>query len=414
MNRLSCLLVVPALLLCLLPGCRPDNDDEDENSVEITPAVAVPHPEPATDPALTPVIARDDTRVHMVYAQRTAGGIHDLMYTNRIGAGSWTAPAPLFPSSAVDSRNPHLFLDHDGTLHVVWEEGTSPNRDIYYVTRTAAGAITQAVNLTSSVADEANPRIHVDSTGRVHVVWTGISSGPPVTTAIFYTRTSGSLFLTPVVLPKANGDQDADLPDITTDAGNRVYVVWSEQNGPARNIRMVRSDDNGQNFGGIGNGFAASGSVDMTHARVKGGTDGEVFLCFIGQDSQGERALMVSYTRTGGTFAAPGQLDSSNTNGIRDPVLSAHKRAEGKYTVAIAYNDGSASGGNILVRASRDNGATYPGKSVNLSQGNTQPSTNRRPAVTINGSEVTVAWEGEPQGGGVARIWCSLNSYSLP
>lgn len=403
------------LLTLALVACQPDDDDDDElKPIDITQGVAIPQPAAPTSQAIEPAIAYDGTRTHMVYCQYDGATRHDLMYTQRVGAGSFTAPAPVFAGSTADSRNPHVFLDGVGTLHIVWVEGTSPNREIYYATRTAGGTLTTPTNLTNTAEDETNPRVHVDGTGRIHVVWEGSTTPPNPTTAIFYRRTSGSIFLSAVTLPKAMGNMPAEMPDICTDQGNRIYVVWAESDGTSRNIRMVRSDDNGANFGGVGNGLAASGSVDMTQPRVEGGLDGEIFLLFVGQALNGDRALFATFTRTGGTFATPGQLITSQTGGIRDPEIAVYRRADDNFTVMAVCNDGGVGGGNILVKSSHDNAANWPGDPVNLSQGNSQPSTNQRPVLDLDDNELVVTWFAQPQGGGTVTTWTTVNDYKLP
>lgn len=416
-TRWSALSMTLALLL-VLAACNHDDDDADEvKPIEFTVGIAASVPETPTNPAIEPAVAYDGTRLHMVYCQHDGAGLHNLMYVARVGAGSFSAPAPVFPASAADSRNPHVHLDGAGTLHIVWEEGTSPNRDIYYSTINASGSIATASNLSNTVGqDEASARVHVDGTGRVHVVWEGATPPPTPSSSIFYRRTQGSVFLAVDVLPKAEGgNQPAQMPDITTDAGDRVFVIWSEQNGPARSLRMVRSDDNGANFGTPPDRHhVLSGSVDMTWPRIVGGNDGEVFLCFTGQDAQGERGVFASFTRTGFSMAQPGQLASSETGGLRDPAIAAYRRDNGAHTVMIAWSDGGPSGGSIAIHASHDSGRTYPEGATNLSQGNTQPATNLRPAIAMDDNELLAAWQAQPQGGGTMRVWASNTSYKLP
>jgi hypothetical protein len=414
--KLERILMLGALALALLiTGCAEESEEDEEvKPVDITVGVAIGEPDTPTDPAIEPAVAYDSTRIHLVYCQDDGTGVHDIVYTQRLGGGSFTTPAPVFPGSAGDSRNPHVFLDASGTLHMVWEEGTSPNREIYYATRDSGGTLSTPSNLSSNTEDDADPRVHVDSGGKIHVVWTGSTAPPNPTTSIFYRRTQGTLFLATVELPKVPSlQQPAETPDITTDPGNRVYVVWAESDGSSRNIRMVRSDDGGQNFGSVSD-YAVSGGVDMTTPRIEAGLDGEIFLAFTGQDTGGDRALYATFTRTGGTFVSPGILLTSDTGGIRDPEIGVFRRPDDNFTVMIVCNDGPTAGGNIVGFASHDNGENYPGDPVNFSQGNTQPATNKFPVVALDDNEVIVSWQAEPQGGGVVRTWTSSNDYSLP
>lgn len=412
LNRWLLLALTAALLVT---SCAPEEDEEAEvKPITVTPGLAVAEPAASADAAIDPAVAYDGTRVHMVYSQWDGVSQYNLMYTQRIGAGNFTTPASIYPASTGDSLNADVFLDSVGTLHVVWAEGTSPNREIFYATRTSGGTITTPQALTTTSEDETNPRVHLDSTGRVHVVWEGSTAPPNPTTSIFYRRTQGSVFLSAVVLPKGSGNQPAEMADLCTDQGDRIYVVWSEYNGSSRDIRMVRSDDNGQNFGGVGSGFAATGGVDMTQPRVQGGLDGEVFLVFVGLAVNGDRALFATYTRTGGTFASPGQLLTSATGGIRDPELASYRRPDDNFTLVVTCNDAGVTGGNIVVKTSHDNGENWPGDPVNLSQGNTQPSTNVTPVVALDDNEIIACWVGQPSGGGVVRTWTSSSDYTLP
>lgn len=416
MNRDKLTLLIVLCLALTMAACAEDDDDDDAlQPIDITPGVAISEPDTPTDAAVEPAVAYDGTHIHLVYCQDDGTGIHDIVYTRRLGGGGFSSPADVFPASSSDSRNPHVHLEDDGTLHIVWVEGTSPNGEIYYATRSSGGTISAPANMTNSAEDETNPRVHVDSTGRVHIVWEGATPAPNSSQAVFYRRTQGAVFLAAEILPKADGGQPAEMPDITTDQGDRIYVVWSELNGSARNIRLVRSDDNGANFGSVGGSdFAASGGVDMTEARVAGGLDGEVWLTFIGEDSQAERGLFATFTRTGGTMAQPGILATSNTGGLRDPELAVFRRDDDEFTVVIVVNDGGTNGGSILGFASHDNGETYPGDPANFSQGNSRPATNRKPVVDLDDNELIVAWQGEPQGGGIVRTWSSNSDYSLP
>jgi hypothetical protein len=191
-------------------------------------------------------------------------------------------------------------------------------------------------------------------------------------------------------------------------------VVWSEYNGNVRNVRMVRSDDNGMTFGSVGNGFAVSGNVDMTQPRLAAAREGEVFLTFIGTDSQGERGVLFTWTRTGGTFRLPNQLASSRTGGLRDPVVVARGEGDSAPLVMVLWQDGTATGGNVLAWASPNGGERFPGEPVDLSAGNTQPAGNRRPVAALGDGVLVCCWEGQPPGGGVQRVWSSNSPYVAP
>lgn len=404
------------LLLCaplLLVACN-DEDDDDEplEPVTVTTGTALAEPTTPTNNAIEPANAYDGSRVHLVYCQDDGTGTYVLKYTQRLGGGVYLAPADVFPTSTVDSRKPHITLDDNLTLHMVWTEGTVTSRDVYYATRSPAGTISAATNLTSAVTEDVvNPRVAVDSTGRVFVCWQAIGT----TSVIQYTRTLSSSWTTPVILPASPTGVSGETPDICVDGGDLVYVFWSEDDGSSRNIRMMRSDDGGFNFGIVsGRELVVSGSVDMSEPRVASGAVGEVFLTFIGLDSSGGRAVFASKTSTGGQFTDPVVLQNDSAGGIRQPSIASAEQSDGTYVVMITYNDGGSGGGNILLRASSDSGLNYPGDPINLSQNDTLPAGNTAPAVAMDDNEVIVCWQGQPPAGGVQHTFTTNNSYQVP
>jgi len=406
---------VPVLAL-LAAGCGEGDGDSDElMPLEITQGIALGEPASPADPAIEPAVAYDGTRVHIVYCQSDSTATHDVMYVQRVGAGPFSAPAPLYPASAGDSRRPSVALDASGTLHTVWVEGTLPGRDIWYVTRNALGVLSTPANVSNTGGqDENNPRVHVDVSGRVHIVWEGSTLPPNPTSAVFYTRTVGSVLAAPQLLPFANGGFSAEMPDVGTDENQHVYVVWAENMGSNRNIRMMRSDNNGLSFGNIGDGIIVAGTADKTEPRITCGVLGEVILTFIAQDAGGERGLFTALTRTGGTFSQAAMLFFSASGGVRNSSIASFAQADGARVVTVAFNDGPVAGGNILVRTSRDGGVNWPGDPVDLSQGNTQPASNRMPCVAMDDNEIVLSWVAQPTGGGVARTFTSANSFTLP
>ncbi len=400
-------LFVPFLLLA---ACGPEEDGDEPGGPAIEVTINAPTAEPSapTNAAIEPAVAYDSSRIHLVYAQTDGLGSHDIVYNSAIVGGPFGTPATILASAGADSRNPQCALDSTGTLHIVWEEGNAPNRDIHYATRTSGGTITPA-NLTNTAgSDESSPRIHIDPSNRVHVVW---ESGG----AVLYRRKTTS-FTTAITLPHVTGGSTAQSPDVCTDLGERVYVTWSEQIAANRNLRILRSDDNGSNFGEVSvDGLAQRGTVTMTEPRIKGGLDGEVFMAFIGQDTGGDRAVFSCRSGTGGaSFSSPKQLYNSSTGGIRQPSLAVFRRPDDNFTVMIAFSDGTLVGGNVLLFASRDNNFHFLGGPHKLSETFCQANTCTLPAIALDTDDCVAVWMGQPAAGGVVRTFSQVNKYELP
>jgi hypothetical protein len=411
MNRIP--LLASLVMLCLVAFACTEEDEEVDAGIDITVGAALDEPASPSNSAVEPCVFFDGTRVHLVYCQDDGAGVHELMYTYRAGSGSYAVPAAVYAASTAGARRPHMCMDSTGTLHVVWEEGASGNRDIFYTTISPGGSISGAANMTNTTEDEANPRVVVDGADRVHVVWEGATPSPSSTSAIFYARKPGSVFLSPVTLPNVNSNQGVEAPDIAVDEGDHLYVVWAELNGSDRNIRLVRSDDNGASFGSSGSGFAVSGNEDMTQPRIAAGREGELFLCFIGDDGD-KRTLWATFTRSGYGMSEPIDLSNNESGNLYEPCIAAYEQDDSDArTVIVAWNSGNAYGGNIRLKASPDSGDSYSGTNVQVSEGNTQNSSNHRPVISMHEKEFVVAWDGQPVGGGVVRTWTSSCEYEL-
>ncbi len=408
---LRCLsLLFAGALAVTATACAPDEEAEEPGGPAITVTIAAPTAEPLApvNTAGEPAIAYDSSRIHLVYSQSDALGSYDIMYTSALVGGPYAAPAVVLASPGADSRKPQCSLDSIATLHMVWEEGNAPNREIFYATRTSGGTITTS-NLTNSAGiDESSPRIHVDSANRIHVIW---ESGG----AVLYRRKTVS-FSTAITLPHVSGGSNAESPDVCTDVGDRVYAMWSEGVAGRRNLRIMRSDDNGANFGEVSvDGLALRGSVIMTEPRIKGGTDGDVYVAFNGQDASGDRAIFHAFTRNGGgSFSTPASLYTSTTGGIRQAGLGVFLRGDGNYTVMVAINDGTLLGGNVLLFCSRDNGEHFVGGPHELSKTACQAGTCSVPVLALDVDDCIAAWMGQPAAGGVVRTFSQINKYALP
>lgn len=402
------LLLLPLTVLLAACGAPEEEGEPGGPAIEVTISAPTAEPTSPVNAAIEPALAYDSTRIHMVYAQTDGVGSHDIVYNSALVGGPFTTPASILVSAGADSRNPQCAFDSTGTLHIVWEEGNAPTRDIFYATRTSGGTITSANLTNTGAADESSPRIHIDPSNRVHIVW---ESGG----AVLYRRKTTS-FGTAITLPHVSGGSTAQSPDVTTDAGERVYVIWSEQIAANRNLRILRSDDNGTNFGEVSSdGLAQRGSVIMTDPRIKGGLDGEVFMVFVGQDTGGDRAIFECRTGTGGAgFSGTQQLYTSTTGGIRSPSLAVFRRSDDNFNIMVAINDGTLTGGNVLLFCSRDNGFHFLGGPHKLSETFCQAGTCTLPVISLDDDDCVAVWMGQPAAGGVVRTFAQINKYTLP
>ena len=176
----------------------------------------------------------------------------------------WGEAGSLF-SSMADSRSPATAMAPDGTLHVLWEEGTDiyhsyrrdgfwflPERvatgerpsivvdkegtphaifsnefggnwEIYYVTwRYETWSLPRNISHTSGIS--GNPRLAMAPDGTLHAAWADTTPGYSV---IYYARRLGNYWVNNRI-PSARGG----APTLVVDARERIHVAWQDQDTP--------------------------------------------------------------------------------------------------------------------------------------------------------------------------------------
>jgi hypothetical protein len=123
--------------------------------------------------------------IHVVWNDNTPGNyeIYHKKSTNR--GDTWTATKRITWTSGT-SWLPAIALDPSGDLHVVWQDFTPGKAEIYYKKSTDGGdtwSTTQRITWTSD--DSYRPAMAVDSSGNLHVVW---QDETPGNTEIYYKK----------------------------------------------------------------------------------------------------------------------------------------------------------------------------------------------------------------------------------
>ena len=122
----------------------------------------------------------------------------------------------------------------------------------------------------------------------IHLTW---QDGREGAYEIYYSRAvSGEAFVAPVNLSRSTGA--SDLPRILVD-GSSVFIVWSDNQGGAYQVMMVRSDDSGETFS---DAIRLSDGDESTGPPRLAGQRGRVFVAW---DQIGEVAAAVMLARVG-------------------------------------------------------------------------------------------------------------------
>lgn len=159
----------------------------------------------------------------------------------KISAWNLTMMQVLSIESVNHSSYPEIAVDSSGNVHVVWEDNTNykssgTDTDIFYKFWNATTGTWNETEVlsTESTSFSEEPKIAVDDSGNVHVVWSDNTdyAGAGADYDIFYkywnisTRIwSGHVNATDVV---SNISGWSWRPDITVDSSGNVHVIWED------------------------------------------------------------------------------------------------------------------------------------------------------------------------------------------
>jgi len=162
-----------------------------------------------------------------------------LVCSLTLGA-AWTSKR--LTNNAGDSYGPAVAVGGPSNVYVTWEDTTPGNNEIFFVKSTDSGATWQtAANISKNTGYSECPRIAINGTSTVYLVWDDTTPG---NIEIFFKRSTdgGATWQTAKRLTYNAGD--SNYPKIAHNNMANVYVVWSDTTPaerPGRPLRGLRT-----------------------------------------------------------------------------------------------------------------------------------------------------------------------------
>jgi hypothetical protein len=177
-----------------------------------------------TSSSIYPAIAIDSSgNLHVVWMDNTPGNYEIYYKKSADGGATWTS-AQRLTWTLGDSWYPAIAVDSSGNLHVVYRGNTPGNYEIYYKKSADGGATwTSAQRLTWTSGNSWHPAIAVDSSGNLHVVWDDYTPG---NYEIYYKKgtNGGATWTSAQRLTVSSGS--SIIPDIAVDSSGNLHIVW--------------------------------------------------------------------------------------------------------------------------------------------------------------------------------------------
>lgn len=179
--------------------------------------------------------------IHIVWQESKSGnGNTEIFYKKSTNGGAiWTTKRLTW--TAGDSKACAIATDSSGAIHVVWEESKGANYEIFYKKSPDGGVSWTTKRLTWTADKSLGPSIAVDSSNTIHIVWNDYTPG---NSEIFYKKSmdGGISWTTKRLTWTANHGGGAD---VATDSDNNIHIVWSEVKSGYDHIFYRRSTDGG-------------------------------------------------------------------------------------------------------------------------------------------------------------------------
>ena len=118
---------------------------------------------------------------------------------------------------------PSLTVDNTGNVYIVWADSTPDEWDILFSQKSPEGEWTAFENITNSTERSTSPKIAVDGSGNIHLVWVKGPSFPE--DKIYYSmKPMGGSWTEPIQISEGWGA----IPSIGIDDAGNVHVIWMD------------------------------------------------------------------------------------------------------------------------------------------------------------------------------------------
>jgi len=190
-----------------------------------------------------PAIAVDPyDNLHLVWSDETPGNGEILYKKSTDGGATWTKDNRLTWTSG-HSFEPVIAVDPSGNLHVVWEDYTPGNGEIFYVNSSDGGTTwTTSKRLTWNSGLSYEPAMAVDPSGNLHVSWVDGTSG---NWEIYYKKSTdgGITWETSKRISWTSGGSYAAA--LAVDPSGNLHMFWSDDTPGNYEVYRVKSTDGG-------------------------------------------------------------------------------------------------------------------------------------------------------------------------
>jgi len=288
-------------------------------------------------------------KVHVVWQDNTPGNF-EIYYKKSPDGGATWAGAKKLTFTAGSSRAPAIAVDPSLNLHVVWADDTPGNFEVYYKKSTDGGATWTANKRLSMTADSSDhPFIAVDSAGDLHVVW---QDNTPGNEEVFYAKSTDKGAAWSAARRLTWTPDESEDPAIGVESSGFLHLVWGDETPGNSEIYHKKSTDGG-----------ATWSVNKRLTWNSGGSVGPKIavdpsgcLHVVWPDhSPGNYEIYYKNSPDGGATWTTNNRLTWNSSFSLEPVMAADSSGH----LHVVFMDNAPENFEIFYRKSVDGGVTW-------------------------------------------------------
>ena len=160
-----------------------------------------------------------DGSIHAVWMGTSAASPlkEQIFYSKWRPGGPVEEPLPL-TAEEFEQGKADVAVAPDGSIHVVWSGRSAPSpvdEQIRYRRMATDGKWSEALDLTAGAGSKRDPQVFADSEGRIHIVWSG--------GGIWYASGKGGAF---GAAEQVTDELGASLPTLAVSGSGVVHVAW--------------------------------------------------------------------------------------------------------------------------------------------------------------------------------------------
>ena len=219
-------------------------------------------------------------------------------------------------------------------VYVSYHDNSRGTTQAYIISTKKKTKFRQPLNVTPHNGGAFAPRVALDSSETVNLVWGDTKDGPA---KVLFARSTdlGLSFNEPIEVSSSSGS--AFDPEIAVDPTDAINVAWEDSSPGANVIMFSRSTNGGESFSQPKQVSAGTGNA--TEAAIATDNSGRISIVWVGDATGNSETYYARSTDRGATFSTPLRVSNFVDGDVHKPTVVAFQN-----TVYIAFQNGDLFG----------------------------------------------------------------------